>query len=105
MENNGPGFQTNKRTGPWINATHPGGVNTDQQEQAVDAYGKLGKVGVAAVRPLMKDPMNEGCRSGLFAATSDDVPREKIQGQYVSFSRMESIHRYLRCAYTFLDCP
>lgn len=83
MENNEPGFQSNKQMGPWINATHPGGVNTDQPEQAVDAYGKLGKIGVAATRPLLKDPVHEGCRSGLFAATSDDVPREKIQGQYV----------------------
>ena len=83
MENNEPGFQSNKQMGPWINATHPGGVNTDQPEQAVDAYGKLGKIGVAATRPLLKDPVDEGCRSGLFAATSDDVPREKIQGQYV----------------------
>ncbi|KAG6995668.1 hypothetical protein G7Y79_00043g079520 [Physcia stellaris] len=83
MENNEPGFQSNKQMGPWINATHPGGVNTDQPEQAVEAYGTLGKVGVAATRPLMKDPVHKGCRSGLFAATSDDVPREKIQGQYI----------------------
>ncbi|KAL8790391.1 MAG: hypothetical protein Q9195_006409 [Heterodermia aff. obscurata] len=83
MENNEPGFQSNKFMGPWVNATHPGGVSTDQQDQAVEAYGKLGKIGVAAVRPLLKDPLNEGCRSALFAATSDDVPREKIQGQYI----------------------
>ena len=87
MENNEPGFQSNKQMGPWVNATHPGGVSTDQQDQAVEAYGKLGKVGVAAVRPLLKDPVDEGCRSALFAATSDDVPRDKIQGQYVSRAR------------------
>lgn len=68
----------------WVNATHPGAVNTDQQEQAVDAYGTLGKVGVAATRPLMKDPIDNGCRSILFAATSEDVVKEKIQGAYVS---------------------
>ena len=55
MENNEPGFQSSKQMGPWVNATHPGGVSTDQQDQAVEAYGKLGKVGVAAVRPLLKD--------------------------------------------------
>jgi WW domain-containing oxidoreductase len=43
---------------PWINATHPGGVSTDQQEQAVEAYGTLGKIGVAAVRPFLKDPVS-----------------------------------------------
>jgi WW domain-containing oxidoreductase len=44
----------------FINATHPGAVNTDQQEQAVEAYGTLGKLGVAATRPLMKDPNDQG---------------------------------------------
>ena len=84
MENNEPGFQTNKQMGPWINAVHPGGVSTDQPEQAVDAYGMLGKIGVTAVRPFLKDPVDGGSRPALFAATSDDITREKIQGQYVS---------------------
>ena len=67
-----------------MNAVHPGGVATDQQGQAIDAYGTKGKIGVKAVRPFLKDPVDEGCRSGLFAATSEDVVTEKIQGQYVS---------------------
>ncbi|KAL8832310.1 MAG: hypothetical protein Q9191_000364 [Dirinaria sp. TL-2023a] len=83
MENNEPGFQTNKQMGPWINATHPGGVSTDQQDQAIDAYGSLGKLGVKAVRPLLSDPVSKGCRSGLFAATSDDITKGGIQGQYI----------------------
>ena len=83
MENNEPGFQSPKYNGPWINATHPGGVNTDQQEQAVEAYGTKGKLGVKAVRPFLKDPVDEGCRPALFAATSEDVAKEGIQGQYV----------------------
>lgn len=72
-----------------MNAVHPGGVSTDQQEQAIDAYGTKGKIGVKAVRPFLKDPVDEGCRSGLFAATSEDVVTEKIQGQYVSVSAAE----------------
>lgn len=84
IQNNEPGFQSAKFDGPWVNATHPGGVRTDQQEQAVDAYGTLGKVGVTAVRPFLKDPVDEGSKSALFAATSEDVARERIQGQYVS---------------------
>ena len=84
MQNNEPGFQGLKADGPWVNAVHPGGVSTDQQEQAVDAYGTLGKVGVTAVRPFLKDPVDEGCRPALFAATSEDVVRDKIQGEYVS---------------------
>ncbi|CAL8577106.1 hypothetical protein XPA_002952 [Xanthoria parietina] len=84
MEDNQPGFQSPKDTGPWVIATHPGGVNTDQQEQAVDAYGTIGKIGVKAIRPFMKDPVDQGCRSALFAATSEDVVKEKLQGQYVS---------------------
>ncbi|KAI1356584.1 NAD(P)-binding protein [Xylaria sp. FL0043] len=68
---------------PWINATHPGGVSTDQPEQAVQAYGKLGSVGVKAIRPFMKDPEDEGCRPILFAATSDAVVEQKIDGEYI----------------------
>ncbi|KAI0189322.1 hypothetical protein EV127DRAFT_432461 [Xylaria flabelliformis] len=68
---------------PWINATHPGAVVTDQQDQAVEAYGTLGKIGVKAVRPFMKDPVDEGCRPMLFAATSDAVAKEKIDGAYI----------------------
>lgn len=83
MEENLPGFQSPKETGPWVLATHPGGVSTDQQKQAIDAYGTTGKVGVKAVKPFMKDPVDEGCRPALFAATSEDIVKEKIQGQYI----------------------
>ncbi|CAJ2509514.1 Uu.00g145400.m01.CDS01 [Anthostomella pinea] len=68
---------------PWINATHPGGIVTDQQDQAVEAYGTLGKIGVKAVRPFMDDPVAKGCRPMLFVATSDDVVKEGIDGAYV----------------------
>jgi NAD(P)-dependent dehydrogenase (short-subunit alcohol dehydrogenase family) len=79
------GFDPKTETGPWMNATHPGAVSTDQQKQAEDAYGILGKVGVAIVRPFMKDPVDQGCRPALFAATAEDVIKDAIQGQYVSF--------------------
>jgi WW domain-containing oxidoreductase len=68
---------------PWINATHPGGIKTDQQDQAVEAYGTLGKIGVAAVRPFLKDPVSQGCRSALFAATSPDIVTEQVQNSYI----------------------
>ncbi|EOA83159.1 hypothetical protein ACJQWK_00134 [Exserohilum turcicum] len=68
---------------PWINATHPGGVSTDQQNQAVEAYGTAGKAGVKAVRPFMKDPVSEGCRPALFAATSPDIVKNQIQNSYI----------------------
>lgn len=67
----------------WINAVHPGAVRTDQQEQAVDAYGWVGKALVAVTTPLMKDAIEEGCRPALFAGTSSDVITDKIQGQYI----------------------
>ncbi|KAI1770125.1 NAD(P)-binding protein [Hypoxylon cercidicola] len=69
--------------GPWINATHPGGVATDQQDQAVEAYGTLGNLLVRASRPFMKDPVYQGCRPMLFAATSNAVAEEKIDGEYI----------------------
>ncbi|KAL8959996.1 MAG: hypothetical protein Q9183_005540, partial [Haloplaca sp. 2 TL-2023] len=50
--------------------------------QAVDAYGTKAKVGASMIKPFMKDPVDEGCRSALFAATSEDVVKEKIQGAY-----------------------
>lgn len=68
---------------PWMNCTHPGGIKTDQQAQAVEAYGTLGKIGVAVARPFLKDPVDEGCRSALFAATSDDIVSEQIQNSYI----------------------
>lgn len=77
------GSQAAQESGPFFIATHPGGVSTDQPKQAEEAYGTIGKIGVAAVRPLMKDPVDEGCRPALFAATSEDVVKEKLQGVYV----------------------
>ncbi|USP77870.1 hypothetical protein yc1106_05144 [Curvularia clavata] len=77
------GQVTNSLNMPWINATHPGGVVTDQQNQAVEAYGTVGKIGVNAVRPFMKDPVAQGCRPALFAATSPDVVKDQIQNSYI----------------------
>jgi len=78
------GFKgTPRQEPPWVNATHPGAVKTDQQDQAVSAYGTLGKLGVKAVRPFMKDPVDSGCRSALFAATSEDIEKEDIWGEYI----------------------
>ncbi|PVI04412.1 NAD(P)-binding protein [Periconia macrospinosa] len=77
------GNVTSEHGQPWINATHPGAVSTDQPKQAEEAYGTLGKVAVAALRPFMKDPVSEGCRPALFAATSEDIVKYKIQGAYI----------------------
>ncbi|KAF1917504.1 hypothetical protein BDU57DRAFT_555353 [Ampelomyces quisqualis] len=68
---------------PWINTTHPGGIKTDQQAQAVEAYGSLGKIGVAVARPFLKDPVSQGCRSALFAATSPDIATEQVQNSLI----------------------
>jgi WW domain-containing oxidoreductase len=68
---------------PYINATHPGAVSTDQPKQAEEAYGTLGTIGVAAVRPFMKDPVAQGCRSALFAATSPDIIKDEVQNAYI----------------------
>ncbi|KAJ4356386.1 uncharacterized protein N0V89_004419 [Didymosphaeria variabile] len=65
---------------PWINSTHPGGIKTDQQFQAEEAYGTIGKIGVRAVRPLLGDPVDKGCRPALFATASPDIVTEQIQG-------------------------
>ncbi|KAI9824055.1 MAG: hypothetical protein M1832_002123 [Thelocarpon impressellum] len=75
------GFQN--VTQVYANAVHPGGVSTDQPEQAVEAYGWLGKAAVTAFRPLMADPIEQGCRPALFATTSQDIVADDIQGQYI----------------------
>lgn len=70
-----------------VNATHPGGVNTPQQEQFHNAYGSAaGGVIKKMVRPLMTDPVKHGCRSALFVLTSGEVVSGEdapLQGQYV----------------------
>ena len=73
----------NKENILYANASHPGAVNTDQQEQAVEAYGTLGKIGVKATRPFMADPVKTGCKSALWAATSNEVIDEGVTGEYV----------------------
>lgn len=85
------GFDADMSAGPFLNVTHPGGVQTDQQKQAVDAYGTLGKIGVAAVKPFLKDPVDAGCRPALFAATSEDIVKDSVQGQYVSSGRFQTV--------------
>lgn len=67
----------------YANATHPGAVSTDQQKQAEDAYGAVGTVLTAVSRPFMADPVKQGCRPALFAATAEDVVTEGIVGQYI----------------------
>lgn len=68
---------------PFINAVHPGGVLTDQPNQAMEAYGTPAKIGFKAIKPFMKSPEEEGCRPALFAATSADVASETIQAAYI----------------------
>jgi len=67
----------------YINAIHPGGIETDQQKQAEEAYGTLGKIGVAAVRPFMKDSVEQGCRPVLWVATSEEVVKDNVNGRYI----------------------
>lgn len=72
---------------PWINATHPGAIVSDQQDQAVEAYGTMGKLGVKAARKVMGDPIDEGCRGALFAATANEIIEEKLDGEYIQSPR------------------
>lgn len=68
-----------------INATHPGGVKTPQQDQMPAAYFEMaGTVIAKIVRPLMTDPVKHGCCSGLFAATRPEIVEgEGVHGQYI----------------------
>jgi len=75
--------EAGKLSSLWINATHPGAVSTNQPKQAEEAYGIVGKVGAALVRPFMSDPVKQGCRPMLYAATSSEIVEKNIQGAYI----------------------
>ncbi|KIW53620.1 hypothetical protein PV05_09175 [Exophiala xenobiotica] len=75
------GFQPGARI--YVNAVHPGGVETDQPLQAEEAYGMLGVIGHKLIKPFMKDPVSQGCRPALFAATSKEVEEQGITGKYI----------------------
>ena len=49
----------------------------------IGSYGKKGELAMKAARPFLKDPIDEGCRPILFAATAPAVVEEKIDGQYI----------------------
>lgn len=78
------GFSHDPKTNQvFINAVHPGAVETDQPKQAEEAYGKAGVLGHKMIKPFLKDPVASGCRSALFAATSERVVSEGISGGYI----------------------
>lgn len=59
IQDNEPGFESAKFDGPWVDAMCPVNVSTDVHEQAMDAYGTVGKVIVAIIQPFMKGPVDE----------------------------------------------
>lgn len=81
MEQKKLGFVSTEQV--WANATHPGAVSTDQQAQAEDAYGAPVKVISMIAKKFMKDAFEEGCRPALFASTSEDIVKDKVQGAYI----------------------
>ena len=65
-------------------ATHPGAVHTGQQDQFKEAYGTLfGTVMKTVTVPFMRSP-EQGSLSTLWAATSDEVEKQDLQGVYVT---------------------
>ncbi|KAF2269972.1 hypothetical protein CC78DRAFT_574081 [Lojkania enalia] len=72
-----------------IGVTYPGNhtelvqVLFRRELQSEDAYGTQGKMGVKVVRPFVKDPVDDRCESGLYAAASPDIVTNKIQGQCI----------------------
>ena len=75
------GFQPDQKI--YINAVHPGPIDTDQPLQAEEAYGKPGVVGHKLIKPFLKDPISKGCRSALYAATSKEIEEKNITAQYI----------------------
>ena len=81
------GFDNGPKDDPavLINATHPGGVKTPQQEAMKEAYGSFAyRIVENFVRPFMVDPVTVGSRSGLFALTPNkDFMEQHLQGKYI----------------------
>jgi WW domain-containing oxidoreductase len=77
--------QTSRHRLVIVNATHPGGFKTPQQDQMPAAYGETaGKAVAKIVRTLMTDPVKRRCRSGLFAATSLEIVNgESVHRRYI----------------------
>ncbi|KAI1628711.1 hypothetical protein EDD37DRAFT_17883 [Exophiala viscosa] len=81
IDNHQLGFTSGTKV--FVNAVHPGGVETDQPKQAEEAYGTLGVIGHNLIKPLMKDPVSQGCRPALYATTSKEIEEQGISGQYI----------------------
>ncbi|KIV80422.1 hypothetical protein PV11_07922 [Exophiala sideris] len=81
IDNHQLGFTSGSKV--FVNAVHPGGVETDQPKQAEEAYGTLGVIGHNLIKPFMKDPVSQGCRPALYAATSKEIEEQGISGQYI----------------------
>ena len=67
-----------------VNATHPGGVLTDQPKQLETAYGFIGRILRWVFSPFFVDPITMGCRSGVFSVTGRELYEGAgIHGQYI----------------------
>lgn len=75
------GFSSDQKI--FINAVHPGAVETDQPLQAEEAYGKKAVLGHNLIKPFMKDPVSKGCRPALYATTSKEIEEKGISGEYI----------------------
>ncbi|KAI5122294.1 hypothetical protein M0805_002373 [Coniferiporia weirii] len=64
-------------------ATHPGVVQTQQQEQFKDAYGVFGALLKTVAVPFMRAP-EQGSLSTLWASTSQEVEKKNLQGAYIT---------------------
>ena len=68
-----------------INATHPGDFNrTPLTAQLRVSFGFLGWLMLFFLSPFMPDPIVTGCRSALFAGTSNkELIEGGIHGKYI----------------------
>lgn len=68
-----------------INATHPGDFNrTPLTAQLRVSFGFLGWLMLFFLSPFMPDPIITGCRSALFACTSNkELLEKRIYGKYI----------------------
>lgn len=92
-----------KRSGIIVNATHPGVVWTDQQEQMKESWGLFGKALSAFMRATVAtDPVKEGCLPALYALTDENLLKGMpkggaVYGQYiVPPNKVEEEHEFAK---------
>jgi len=81
--------------GVFVNAVHPGFVQTNLTRHVNDVYGQITDYFVKLILPLVALNSEEGAITQLYVATSPEIEEKKINGKYfVPMARMRDVSSY-----------